>query len=145
MLLLFGGGLAIANGFESTGLSKWLAGRLGGLAGSPATVVMGATCVIAVFASEIASNTALATLLMPILAVTAGGVGIAPVPLMVAGALAASCGFMLPVATAPNAIVYGTGQVPVRMMVKAGLLLDLIGIVLITAAGVALAMPILSR
>jgi len=145
MIVLFGGGLALAGGFETTGLSAWIASRLGALSGAEAFVVIGATATIAVFTSEIASNTALAALLMPILRATAGGLGIEPMPLMMAGALAASCGFMMPVATAPNAIVYGTGRVPVRTMVRAGLLLDLIGIVLVTLVCATIAVPLLGR
>lgn len=132
VLLLLGGGFALAAGFEATGLAAWLAAKLGGLAGAPLVVVIATIACTTTLLSEVASNTATATLLMPLLAATAAALGVAPVTLLVPATLAASCGFMLPVATPPNAIVFGTGWVPIWSMVRTGLLLDLVGIAAIT-------------
>lgn len=132
VLLLLGGGFALAAAFEATGLAAWLAGKLGGLAGAPLVVVIGTIAATTTLLSEVASNTATATLLMPLLAATAQALGVAPVTLLVPATLAASCGFMLPVATPPNAIVFGTGWVPIWSMVRTGLFLDVVGVVAIT-------------
>jgi sodium-dependent dicarboxylate transporter 2/3/5 len=127
LLLLFGGGIAIADAFEHSGLSGSLANLLSVAASWPTLALLVTLCLGATFLSEIASNTALATLLMPILAAAAKGTSVPPALLMVPATLAASCGFMLPVATAPNAIVFGTGRVTARAMARAGLALDLVG------------------
>ena len=132
VLLLMGGGFALAAGFEATGLSRFVGERLRGLAALPLPVVIAAICLATTLLSEIASNTATATMLMPVLAATATAIGAPPLALMVPATLAASCGFMLPVATPPNAIVFGTGWISVRAMARAGAALDLAGIVLIT-------------
>jgi len=132
VLLLLGGGFALAAAFEATGLAAWLAGKLGGLAGAPLLLVIATIAATTTLLSEVASNTATATLLMPLLAATAGALGVAPVTLLVPATLAASCGFMLPVATPPNAIVFGTGWVPIWSMLRTGLYLDLAGVVAIT-------------
>jgi sodium-dependent dicarboxylate transporter 2/3/5 len=142
VLLLFGGGFALAAGFRETGFDEWMAGGFGRLAGLPPLVTVFVLCVIVVLASEIASNTALTTLLLPVLAATAKAIGIHPYMLMLPATLAASCGFMLPVATPPNAIAIASGYVTTPQMVRAGLALDLLGIVLITAAVFLLGRPI---
>lgn len=132
VLLLLGGGFALAAAFEATGLAAWLASTLRGLAGAPLLGVIATIAAMTTLLSEVASNTATATLLMPLLAATAAGIGVAPVTLLVPATLAASCGFMLPVATPPNAIVFGTGWVPMVSMVRTGLFLDVAGVVAIT-------------
>jgi sodium-dependent dicarboxylate transporter 2/3/5 len=142
VLLLFGGGFALAAGFKDTGLDQWMAGGFGRLAGLPPVAMVFALCLIVILASEIASNTALTTLLLPVLAATAKTVGIHPYLLMLPATLAASCGFMLPVATPPNAIAIASGYVTTPQMVRAGLVLDLVGAVLITAAALLLGRPI---
>lgn len=138
VLLLMGGGFALAGAFESTGLSGWLAGRLSGLAGAPLPAVVGGVVVLTTGLSEIASNTATATLLMPVLAATAAALGAPPLLLLVPAALAASCGFALPIATPPNAVAFGTGLVSLRRMIVTGLVLDAIAVGVITVASLAL-------
>jgi sodium-dependent dicarboxylate transporter 2/3/5 len=104
--------------------------------------MMLALCVVVIFASEIASNTALASLLLPILAATATAVDIHPYLLMLPATLAASCGFMLPVATPPNAVAFASGYVTVPQMVRAGLVIDLLGALLVTLAVAGLGRPV---
>lgn len=132
VLLLMGGGFALAGGFESTGLAHWLAGRLSGLAGAPLPAVVGGVSVVSTGLSELASNTATATLLMPVLAATSAAIGAPPLLLMIPAALSASCGFALPVATPPNAIAFGTGWISLPRMAAAGLVLDAVAIAVIT-------------
>ncbi|OFV94898.1 MAG: hypothetical protein A3F68_01720 [Acidobacteria bacterium RIFCSPLOWO2_12_FULL_54_10] len=132
ILLLFGGGFALAAGFEQTGLSAWIGTLLNGLAGLSPVLIAATVCLGITLFSEMASNTATALLAMPILAATALQIGVHPYLLMVSGTLAASCGFMLPVATPPNAIAYSSGWITSPQMARAGLALDLMGILLIT-------------
>ena len=131
-LVLFAGGIALASAFESSGLGAILVGRLGALGTLPPLLLILCVCLGITLLSEIASNTATAVLLMPILALAAKTAGIEPALLMVPGVLAASCGFMLPVATAPNLVAYGTGQVPLARMIREGAVLDLIGVAVLT-------------
>jgi sodium-dependent dicarboxylate transporter 2/3/5 len=130
-LVLFGGGIALATAFQSTGLSEALAQRLTGLSGLPLPLLLLGIVAGVVLLSEIASNTATAVLLMPILAATANAVGADPALFMFPAVLAASVGFMLPVATAPNAIAYGSGHVRGRDMLREGFVLDLVGVVVL--------------
>jgi sodium-dependent dicarboxylate transporter 2/3/5 len=134
VLLLFGGGLSLAAAMESSGLARWLGGNLGALAGSSRLVVYGGLALVVLVLSELASNTAVAAMAMPIAASLAPAVGEPPLALMLVAALAASTGFALPVATPPNAIVFGSGQVSVRQMARAGIVLDLIAVVVIVLA-----------
>jgi sodium-dependent dicarboxylate transporter 2/3/5 len=132
VLLLFGGGIAIAEAFMQSGLAEIIAGHLSGLASFPTWVIILSLCLGVTFLTEITSNTATASLLMPLLAATAVSTDISPMLLMVPAALSASCAFMLPVATAPNAIVYGSGLFQIRDMARAGFVLNLIGAVVIS-------------
>ena len=132
VVLLFGGGLALAKAFEVSGLSEVVATALGGLQGLPVVVMMFLIALAVTFLSEITSNTAIATLLMPILAPFAKASGLGPETTMLTAALAASCGFMLPVATPPNAVVYGTGRIPMPVMARTGFWLDLAGVTAVT-------------
>ncbi|MGH7700926.1 MAG: SLC13 family permease, partial [Gemmatimonadales bacterium] len=134
VLLLFGGGLALAAAFESSGLSSWLAARLEGLRGAPAPLVIGAVTLFFVLLTELTSNTATAAMGMPLAAALAPALGVEPLALMAAAALGSSLGFMLPVGTPPNALAYGTGAVTVGQMARAGIWLDLIGVVVISVA-----------
>jgi solute carrier family 13 (sodium-dependent dicarboxylate transporter), member 2/3/5 len=134
VLLLFGGGLSLAAAMESTGLARWLGERMGGLAGYPSIVVYAGLAALVLALSELASNTAVAAMAMPIAASLAPAVGEPPLALMLVAALASSAGFALPVATPPNAIVFGSGQVSARQMAKAGILLDLVAIVVVVTA-----------
>ncbi len=132
VLLLFGGGLALAGAFETSGLTTWIGGRLEALRGLPAPLVIGATATLFVFLTELTSNTATAALGMPLMAGVAEGVGMPPFPLMLAAALSASMAFMLPVATPPNAIVFGARLLRIGDMARAGIVLNLVAIVAIT-------------
>lgn len=126
MLLLFAGGIAIAKGFTASGLSTMLGDWLSTLSTLPPILMILTICLVVTYLTEITSNTATATLLMPILAVAAISSGYDPVVFMIPAAMAASCAFMLPVATAPNAIAYGTGEIEIKDMVKEGALLSFI-------------------
>jgi sodium-dependent dicarboxylate transporter 2/3/5 len=126
MLLLFAGGIAIAKGFVESGLSQILGDWLSSLANLPVILMILTICLVVTYLTEITSNTATATLLMPILAVVATSAGYDPMVLMVPAAMSASCAFMLPVATAPNAIAYGTGELEIKDMVKEGAILSFI-------------------
>lgn len=131
LLLLFGGGIAIARSFETSGLGRVLGEALVPLAALPALPMSLLVCLGVTFLTEVTSNTAITALLMPILVAAAASAGIEPALLMVPAALSASCAFMLPVATAPNAIVYGTERLPIREMARRGLRLNLLGAVVI--------------
>jgi len=126
MLLLFAGGIAIAKGFVASGLSQMLGDWLSSLASLPVIFMILTICLVVTYLTEITSNTATATLLMPILAVAASSAGYDPMVLMIPAAMCASCAFMLPVATAPNAIAYGTGEIEIKEMVKEGAILSFI-------------------
>ncbi|WP_049991086.1 SLC13 family permease [Natrinema salifodinae] len=132
VILLFGGGLAIADAFGETGLAAWIGEQLELLAGVPMVVILLAVVVMTIFLTEVTSNTATTAMLMPILAGVAVGIGVHPFGLMIAGATAASFAFMLPVATPPNAIVFGSGYISLPQMARIGSGLNVIGIVLIT-------------
>ncbi|MGM0387993.1 MAG: SLC13 family permease [Natrinema limicola] len=136
VILLFGGGLAIASGFGDTGLAAWIGERLELLSGVPMIAILFAVVVMTIFLTEITSNTATTAMLMPILAGVAVGIGVHPFGLMIAGATAASFAFMLPVATPPNAIVFGSGYITLPQMAKIGVGLNVIGIVLITLVAI---------
>jgi len=132
ILLLFGGGLALARAFEVSGLTHALGGLLEGLRGVPLPLVIAATAGLFVFLTELTSNTATAALGMPLMVGVADGLGIAALPLMMTTALAASMAFMLPVATPPNAIVFGSGRISSQQMARAGLGLNFMSIAIIT-------------
>jgi sodium-dependent dicarboxylate transporter 2/3/5 len=142
ILLLFGGGIAMSAGFKSTGLSAWLGERLAGLGDWPPLAMIVAVCAMVTFLTEVTSNTATATIFMPIMAATAQALHLHPFLLMIPAAISASCAFMLPVATPPNAIVFASGYVTVPQMARAGLWLNLIGVILVTALVYLLVMPI---
>jgi len=134
VLLLFGGGLSLAGAVRSSGLDAWIGARAGALDGSPTWLIILAVTALVIFLTEITSNTATAATFLPILGAVALGLGIEPLALVVPAALAASCAFMMPVATPPNAIVFGSGLIRMRDMMRAGLWLNLIGIALITGS-----------
>jgi sodium-dependent dicarboxylate transporter 2/3/5 len=134
IILLFGGGLALANGFSTSGLAVWLATQLTGLQGVNMVVFIGIVVLMVIFLTEITSNTATATLLVPIMGSAAVALSIHPFGPIIAGCVSASFAFMLPVATPPNAVVFGSGCLTIPQMAKAGLWLNIIGTVVITAA-----------
>jgi sodium-dependent dicarboxylate transporter 2/3/5 len=132
VLLLFGGGLSLGTLGETTGIAKWAGEGVvsAGLATSPEGFML-LSVVAAIVVSEFASNTAAATLLVPIVIAAAQQAGFDPVPPAIAAGLAATCGFIFPVSTPPNAIVFGTGRVPLTRMIRAGVLLDVACIVVV--------------
>ncbi|EAR20353.1 SLC13 family permease [Nitrococcus mobilis] len=133
LLILFGGGIAISTAFEASGLSSTLGEALGGVATWPLVAVILILCLAVTFMTEVTSNTATTNLLMPVLASAAIGAGLAPERLMLPAALSASCAFMLPVATAPNAIVAGSGYVHTADMAREGAVLNVLGAMTLTA------------
>ena len=132
MLILFGGGIAIAKAFVISGMSAALGNALAGIAGWPILAMIAVICLCITFLTEMTSNTATTTLMMPILAAAAIAAGIAPEVLMVPAAMSASCAFMLPVATAPNTIVFSTGRFTTSLMAREGAALNFIGVVVIS-------------
>jgi sodium-dependent dicarboxylate transporter 2/3/5 len=134
IVLLFGGGFAMAKGFELSGLSNWLALQLKFDSTTNIYLLIFGLCILITIISEFASNVACIQLMLPILIAMQGTIGCHPLVLMIPATLAASLGFMLPVATAPNTIVFGSNRLKVKDMLKAGFALDVIGILLITLA-----------
>jgi sodium-dependent dicarboxylate transporter 2/3/5 len=132
VLLLFGGGICLARGFVNSGLSELMGHWLAGTTQIPLYALIAIICLIVTFMTEVTSNTASTTLLMPVLAAAALASGIAPELIMVPAAMSASCAFMLPVATAPNSVVFGSGLISVSRMAREGVLLNLLGAVVIS-------------
>ena len=132
LLLLFGGGIAIASAFKTSGLSEIVAGLLTGLQDVPVFALIFIICLVVTFLTEMTSNTATTILLMPILGAAAKATNVDPAILMLPAVLSASCAFMLPVATAPNAVVFGTGKFSTTRMMREGFALNLIGTFIIS-------------
>ena len=132
-MLLFAGGICIAKAFSVSGLSVALGGILSGLVVLPVFIMLLILCLLVSFMTESTSNTATTVLLMPILAAAALSAHLDPQILMIPAALSASCAFMLPVATAPNAIVFGSGKVASMDMLRSGFLLNILGALIISA------------
>jgi sodium-dependent dicarboxylate transporter 2/3/5 len=130
ILLLFGGGIALSNGFIQSGLAATIVESLTLIHGLPIVILVLVVALAVSFATEITSNTAMAAVLMPIMAATALSVGVNPIILMMTAAVCASMAFMLPVATPPNAVAYGSGYVTARDLLGSGWALDLIGVAL---------------
>ncbi|MBL0922556.1 MAG: DASS family sodium-coupled anion symporter [Phycisphaerales bacterium] len=133
VLLLFGGGLSLAAAMKASGLDAWIGEQAVGLGSLPTPLLILGICAMVVLLSEFGSNTAVAATFLPVIAGVAVAIGVDPMLLLLPAALAATCGFMLPAGTPPNAIVFGSGKIQIHEMVRAGFLLDIIGIVLITA------------
>jgi solute carrier family 13 (sodium-dependent dicarboxylate transporter), member 2/3/5 len=138
VLVLFGGGLSLAAAISQTGLAAWIGQELAGLQALPTLGLVLAITLVVIFLTELTSNTATAAAFLPILGSLAIGIGQNPLLLVVPAALAASCAFMMPVATPPNAIVYGSSFVTIPQMARAGLYLNLFFAALITLVGYAL-------
>ena len=132
LLILFGGGLSIASQINSTGLGVWIGEGLSILGTVPPIMLIFFVAALIIFLTEITSNVATTSTFLPVFGAVAIGLGILPVSLTVPVCLAASCAFMLPVATPPNAIVYGSGKFTIATMMKAGFLLNIIGIFVVT-------------
>lgn len=135
ILVLFGGGLSLARAMDRSGLAEWIGSGVGALEAVPTIVIIAAVVTLVVFLTELTSNIATTNMAMPIMAGAAVGLDIPPLMLMATAALAASMAFMLPVATPPNAIVFGSGYLTVPQMSRAGVVLNLIAIVAITMIG----------
>ncbi len=136
VLLLLGGGFAMAAAIGSSGLTAWLASGAVALRGLPLPVTVLALCLVMTFVTEVTSNTATATIALPLLAEAAVAAGVDPMAWMVPATLSASCAFMMPIATAPNAIASQAGGVEARDMARAGLVLNLLGALVVTGVGV---------
>ena len=132
VLVLFGGGLSLAAAIRVNGVGEFLGNQVGGLAGIPDVVFVVLVVALVIYLTELTSNTATTATLVPILASLAPGLGFHPYMLIVPAAIAASCAFMLPVATPPNAIIFGSGHVTMQQMLRAGMGLNLIGVAIIT-------------
>jgi len=132
ILLLFGGGLALAEGFKSSGLAAWIGGQLTLLEGISIVLIILLLIAAVNFLTEITSNLATTAMLLPILAPMALAIDVHPYALMVSATLAASCAFMLPVATPPNAVVFGSGYLKMQDMIRTGIWLNLISIIILT-------------
>jgi sodium-dependent dicarboxylate transporter 2/3/5 len=138
VLVLFGGGLSLAAAIQATGLAEWIGESLSWVGGWPLTPVTLVIATVVVFLTELTSNAATTAAFLPVVASLATAIGVQPILLVIPAAVSASCAFMLPVATPPNAIVYGSGRVTMPQMMRAGFVLNLVFIVLITALVVTL-------
>lgn len=142
VILLFGGGMSLAAAIKKTGLAIWLGEGLSGLTEAPLILLIFAIVALVIFLTELTSNTATTAALVPVLAAVAAVGNFDPLLLAAPTAMAASCAFMLPVATAPNAVIYSTGHVSIPTMARAGLWLNILGSFLVTAVCYAL-LPII--
>jgi sodium-dependent dicarboxylate transporter 2/3/5 len=131
ILLLFGGGLSLAAAVVSTGVDRFIGSLLLVLEGMPILVLVIGAAALLILLTEVTSNTATTATFLPILGATAAAINVDPLLLIVPATLAASCAFMMPVATPPNAIVFGSGEITIPQMVRAGLWLNVIGLVLV--------------
>ncbi|OAV63010.1 SLC13 family permease [Enteractinococcus helveticum] len=138
VLLLFGGGLALSSQFSDSGLSEWLGVQVEGLAGAPVWILVALCAVGILILTEMTSNTATAATFLPVASGIALGTGVEPLMLTAPVALAATCAFMLPVATPPNAIAFGSGYVTIGQMVKGGALINVLAAILITITAMTL-------
>ncbi|MCP4902889.1 MAG: SLC13/DASS family transporter [bacterium] len=132
IVLLFGGGFALAQGFQSTGLSELIGTRFAGLQDVPPLAMITIICGGLTFLTELTSNTATTEMILPILASIAVAMKTSPLLLMIPATLSASCAFMMPVATPPNAIVFGSGRIRIAEMARVGIVLNLVGILVIS-------------
>jgi len=132
ILILFGGGLSLAQAIDRTGLARWIGSGLDFLTGEPAFLLVAAVTLLVILLTELTSNTATTAALLPVVGALAGGADLAPLLLAASVSLAASSAYMLPVATPPNAIVFGSGYVTLPQMMRAGLLLNIVGVIVIT-------------
>ncbi|MFH1943556.1 MAG: DASS family sodium-coupled anion symporter [bacterium] len=142
ILLLFGGGLALAHEFQTTGLAEWIGSHLSVLKAVPILLAVVVVVFLLDFLTEVTSNTAITSLFMPILAATSIGMGVHPYLFMIAGTIAASLAFMLPVATPPNAVIFSSGYITLPQMARTGFFMNLLGMIITTAVVYALAIPV---
>lgn len=132
IIILFGGGFTLASGFAESGLTAWIVTRLGLLEATPPWLLVAAVTLLVIFLTEVTSNTATATIVLPVVGALAAAMGMEAAELMIPAAIAASYAFMLPVATPPNAIVFSSGQLTIPQMARAGLWMNLIASLVIT-------------
>lgn len=132
ILLLFGGGFALAGGFTSSGLSSLIGSLFEEISLDSPIIIVAIVCLVLTFLTEITSNTATTNLLLPILAKASAVLGIDPRYLMIPATLSASCAFMMPVASPTQAIIFGSGHVKIKQMIKAGVLFNILGIIIVT-------------
>lgn len=133
IVFLFGGGFSLAAAIADTGLASWIGGRMAALEGAPVWVLVPLSCLVSVLLTETTSNIATVLMLSPVLAATAVEIGVHPYLLLIPSAVIASFAFMLPVATPPNAIVFSTGWITIARMFRAGVVLDLIAMIIVPA------------
>lgn len=133
IILLFGGGFALAGGFMSSGLSNWIGQQLQGVGSFSPVVIIGLTCTMLTFLTELTSNTGVSEMILPVMAALGTAIGRNPLLLMVPATLASSFAFMMPIATPPNAIIFGTNRIRIPDMVKTGLIINILGIIVLTA------------
>ena len=131
--MLFGGGLSLAAAVQANGVADFLGASVAAIGDVPILLLVLVVVTLVIFMTELTSNTATTATLVPILAAVAPGLGVHPYLLIVPAAMAASCAFMMPVATPPNAIVFGSGYLTIPQMCRAGIWLNLIGVILVTA------------
>lgn len=143
VLVLFGGGLSLAAAIQASGLAAWIGDSVGALRSLPPLLLIVLVVTVITLLTEFTSNTATAAAFLPIASALAVGAGMNPLVLVVAAGLAASNGFMLPVGTPPNAIVFASGKLSVPQMARAGLLLDILFVLLIVAVSYFLVLPVL--
>ena len=132
VLLLFGGGLSLAGAVAATGLDSWFGQQVSGLAALPVILIIASVVTLVLFLTEVTSNTATAATFIPILGGVAIGIGMDPMTLLIPATFAATCAFMLPVGTPPNAIAFSSGAVSIAQMARGGFVLNIVGIMLIT-------------
>jgi sodium-dependent dicarboxylate transporter 2/3/5 len=144
IILLFGGGFSLAAALQASGLSAWLGQVFAGLGITSPPALVVATSTLLTFLTEITSNTATTEVMLPIVANASIAMGTNPLLMMLPATISASCAFMLPVATPPNAIVFGSGQVEMGRMVRTGLILNLVGVLLVTAVIYLIVQPLLA-
>ncbi|MHC4447246.1 MAG: SLC13 family permease [Planctomycetota bacterium] len=145
ILILFGGGLSLAAAVKANGVAEFLGHKVAVLGGAvPSLVLVLLVTTMVIFLTELTSNTATTATLVPILAALGPGLGVHPYLLIFPAAIAASCAFMMPVATPPNAIVFGSGHLTIPQMCKAGLWLNLLGVALVTILTYAIIVPMLN-
>jgi sodium-dependent dicarboxylate transporter 2/3/5 len=132
IILLFGGGFALAKGFSSTGLSDFIGDQLTGLSSVSPILVIIITATLVTFLTELTSNTALTQTILPIVASVSVAIGLNPLLLMLTATISASMAFMLPVATPPNTIIFAGGRIKILEMAKTGFALNIIGVIVIS-------------
>jgi len=132
IVLLFGGGFALAEGFQTSGLAELIGSRFGVLGDLPPPLMVALICLALTFLTEVTSNTATTQMILPILASLAVDMQVSPLLLMIPATLSASCAFMMPIATPPNAIVFGSGRVRIAEMARTGLVINLLGVLVVT-------------